>query len=426
MKKYFDKSFFVSNRKRLYNQLLPNSLVILFSAEQFPRNGDQHYKYRQNSDTYYFSGLAQEQTIIILFNDTSNRRVLEYAFIIEPDEKMLTWTGHKYSKHEASNISGIFNIEYATKFDEIMNSLLSKTTTVYYSYKFNIRGSGYLNPAINDWKHKIEQLNQNLCFYDLDPISANLRLQKSPEEIATMQKAIDITGKAFNEILKFVRPGRWEYEVEAELTRSFLAAGAEGHAYLPIVASGTNNCVLHYCTNRNQCKKGDLLLLDFGAEVDYYAADLSRTIPVSGKFTPRQKEVYNSVLSVMKQMKKRMVPGKTIRQLNTECEQLIQEELLKLKLLTKKEIELQDPENPALKKYFMHGLSHFIGLDVHDVGTKDTSLLPGMILSCEPAIYISEEGFGIRLENDILVDKVPVDLCENIPIEIKDVECTNK
>ncbi|HNQ66793.1 MAG TPA: Xaa-Pro aminopeptidase [Bacteroidales bacterium] len=422
MKKNFDKSFFVSNRKKLYTQLLPDSLVVLFSAEQFPRNGDQFFKYRQNSDTYYFSGLTQEQTIIVLFNDTANKRVEEYAFIIEPDEKMLTWIGHKYSKQEASNISGIFNIEYTNKFDEIMNALLCKTTTIYYSYKFNVRGLNYQNPKITEWKNKIEQSFQNLYFNDLDLISMKLRLQKSSEEIAATQTAINITGEAFNKILRFVAPGRWEYEVEAELTRSFLAAGADDHAYLPICASGSNNCILHYNTNRNHCKAGDLLLLDFGAEIDYYAADISRTIPVSGKFSTRQKEVYNSVLSVLKQMKSQMIPGTTIRQLNIECEALIQEELIKLNLLTKSDIESQDPEKPALKKYFMHGLSHFIGLDVHDVGTKDTPLLPGMILSCEPAIYIADEGFGIRLENDILVADNPVDLCKNIPIEVNDVE----
>lgn len=422
MKKHFDKSFFASNRKRLYTQLLPDSLVILFSAEQFPRNGDQFFKYRQNSDTYYFSGLTQEQTIIVLFNDSNNKRTEEYAFIIEPDEKMLTWIGHKYSKQEASEISGILNIEFTHKFDEIMNSLLAKTKTVYFSYKSNVRGFSYQNPAVKEWKHNVEQLHHNIYFNDLDPLSMSLRLQKSAAEIAATQNAIDITGNAFQNMLKFVKPGCWEYEVEAEITRSFLAAGAEGHAYLPICASGANNCILHYNTNRNQCKDGDLLLLDFGAEVDYYAADLTRTIPVSGKFTVRQKAVYNSVLSVMKQMKQRMVPGTTINQLNSDCEALIEQELLGLGLLTKAEISAQNPEFPAFKKFYMHGVSHFIGLDVHDTGKKDTPLLPGMILSCEPAIYIAAEGFGIRLENDILVADSPVDLCSNIPLEIVDLE----
>jgi Xaa-Pro aminopeptidase len=422
MKKHFDKSFFCFNRKKLFSMLLPNSIVVLFSAEQFPRNGDQHYKYRQNSDTYYFSGLTQEHTVIVLFNDTSNKRTEEYAFIIEPDEKMIIWTGHKYSLQEVTDISGIERVDYLNKFEETMNLLLNKTKSVYYSHKSNIRGSLYQNPAISEWKHNIEQSHHNIYFNDLDSISMNLRLQKSRDEIVATQTAIDITSKAFRNIIKFVKPGRWEYEVEAELTRSFIAAGAQDHAYLPIVASGINNCILHYNTNRNQCKDGELLLLDFGAEVDYYAADLTRTIPVSGKFTTRQKEVYNSVLSVMKQMKQRMIPGTTINQLNSDCESLIEQELLSLGLLTKEEVASQSPEVPALKKYYMHGVSHFIGLDVHDTGKKDTPLLPGMILSCEPAIYIAAEGFGIRLENDILVADKPVDLCSNVPLEVSDVE----
>ncbi len=422
MKKHFDKTFFTANRQKLYTQLLPDSLVVLFSAEQFPRNGDQFFKFRQNSDTYYFSGLTQESTIILLFNDTANKRTEEYAFIIEPDERMLIWTGHKYTKHEAAEISGIANIEYLPEFELIMNSLLDKTKNVYFSHSSNVRGTHYENPFIHEWKHNIEQSHHNLYFVDPDPVFMNLRLQKTPEEIAATRAAINITGNAFRDILKFVKPGCYEYEVEAEMTRSFLSAGAQDHAYLPIIASGPNNCILHYNTNRNQCKDGDLLLLDFGAEVDYYAADLSRTIPVSGKFTARQKTVYNSVLSVMKQMKSMMVPGTTIRQLNSNCESLIEQELLSLGLLTKAEIAAQDPEKPTLKKYYMHGVSHFIGLDVHDTGKKDTPLLPGMILSCEPAIYIAAEGFGIRLENDILVADKPVDLCEGIPLEVGDVE----
>ena len=213
----------------------------------------------------------------------------------------------------------------------------------------------------------------------------------------------------------------YEYEVEAEISHHFIKNGVESHAYSPIIAAGKNNCVLHYETNRELCKNGDLLLMDFGAEYNYYAADLSRTIPISGKFTNRQKQVYASVLKVLKEMKTKYVPGQTIRKLNKECELLIQEELVSLGLLSEADIKNQNEDSPALKKYYMHGVSHFIGLDVHDVGVKDTVLLPGMVLSCEPGIYIAEEGFGIRLENDILVAENPIDLCSNIPIEISEV-----
>lgn len=238
-----------------------------------------------------------------------------------------------------------------------------------------------------------------------------------------IQKAINITGETFHDILTRLKPNTFEYEIEATILNGFVSRGAQDYAYLPIVASGQNNNILHYNTNRNQCLEGQLLLLDFGAELDFYAADISRTIPVSGKYTKRQKEVYNAVLDVHKQMKDKIVAGTTIRTLNSECEMLIQDKLLSLGLLTKADIDNQNPENPAFKKYYMHGVSHFIGLDVHDTGKKDTVLAPGMILSCEPAIYIEEEGFGIRLENDILVTEgEPIDLCAHIPIEADEIE----
>ncbi len=410
MKNILDNNFFSKNRERLFQILPKNSLALVFSAETFPRNGDALYKYRQNSDMFYYSGLKQEKTILLLHKTDKNQT--EYAFIIEPNAKMLIWTGHKYSIDEAKEISGIKNIFFINHFDNILNSILAETSTVFYSMSSNVRGLAYCNNNISEWKNSLN--DKNIYFKDLDILSMQLRLQKSSEEITCMQKAIDITGEAFEKVLKIIRPGMYEYEIEAEITKYFISMGIESHAYLPIIASGKNNCVLHYETNRNMCKAGDLLLLDFGAEFNYYAADLTRTIPISGNFNQRQKNVYNSVLKVLNEMKTRMIPGTTINKLNKECEFLIQEELLHLDLLTTKEIKNQNPDSPVLKKYFMHGLSHFIGLDVHDVGKKDTILLPGMVLSCEPGIYIAEEGFGIRLENDILVADKPVDLCEKI------------
>jgi Xaa-Pro aminopeptidase len=421
MENILNKEFFSANRKRLFSLIKPNSVIVLFSADVFPRNGDQLSKFRQNSDTFYFSGLKQEHSIILLHCD-ENKTCKEIAFITEPDEKTLIWIGRKYSKSEASEISGIENIEFIKSFDSISAEFLKLAPTVYYSFASNNRTGYSENSDQIKWKAKLEKEFPQLLIENLDPISQSLRLIKSPEEIATIQKAIDITGKAFSNVLKNIKPNIHEYEVEAEITKSFLCAGAHDHAYLPIVATGKNACVLHYNTNRNICAQGDLLLLDFGAELDCYAADITRTIPVSGKFNARQKDVYNSVLKVFKQMKQKMIVGTTIRELNTECERLIEKELLKLGLLTNDDIAQQNPEHPALKKYFMHGLSHFIGLDVHDVGSRDTKLLPGMILSCEPGIYISEENIGIRLENDILIGENPIDLCENIPMEIDEIE----
>jgi Xaa-Pro aminopeptidase len=412
-----NKDFFIRNRKNLFSLLPNNSMAILFPAEQFVRNGDALYKYRQNSDLFYFSGLKQEKTVILLCK--INNSTDEYAFIIEPNEKMLIWTGHKYSIDEAKEISGIKNVFYLNEFEKYFKENLNNDTLVYYSMSSNTRGFDYKNKIISEWKEGVE--NDKIQFKDLDSLSMQLRLQKQKEEIAIIQKAIDITGEAFKKVLDFIVPGVYEYEVEAEISHHFIKNGVESHAYSPIIAAGKNNCVLHYETNRELCKNGDLLLMDFGAEYNYYAADLSRTIPISGKFTNRQKQVYASVLKVLKEMKTKYVPCQTIRKLNKECELLIQEELVSLGLLSEADIKNQNEDSPALKKYYMHGVSHFIGLDVHDVGVKDTVLLPGMVLSCEPGIYIAEEGFGIRLENDILVAENPIDLCSNIPIEISEV-----
>ena len=422
MKNTFKKNFFLENRNKLFIELPEKSLVILFSAEQFPKNGDQYYKYRQNSDTFYFTGLNQEETTILLFKDRGAKQFVEYAFIIEPDQKMITWIGHKFSKQEVSDISGINNVEFNDRFNSFFEKLVIEAENVFVSQKSNIRGIRYKNTKVETLTDNLAKHHQHIDIQDLDVFSMKLRLNKTADEISAIQKAIDITGETFLDILKIVQPGIYEYQVEGEMIKGFLSRGAQDYAYSPIIASGNNNNILHYNTNRNQCKDGDLLLLDFGAELDYYAADITRTIPVSGKFTERQKEVYNAVLDVQKRMIEKTVPGTTIRELNKECEMLIQNELLKLKLISRFDIASQDEENPAFKKYYMHGVSHFIGLDVHDTGKKDTILEPGMILSCEPAIYIEEEGFGIRLENDILVADKPVNLSKNIPIEIDEIE----
>ncbi|MDD2387973.1 MAG: aminopeptidase P N-terminal domain-containing protein, partial [Bacteroidales bacterium] len=325
-----DNKFFVNNRQNLFSEILPDSLVILFSAEQFPKNGDQYFKYRQNSDTFYYSGFKQEDTTILLYKGKNTKNFEEFAFIIEPNQKMITWIGHKYSKAEASKISGITNIEFLEKFDEIFLKLANKTQHLYYSHKCNIRGIEYSHGKFSKWFDSVKPRIENLEIFDLDPFSMNLRLVKSPIERNLMQKAIDITGKTFLEILQFVKPNVYEYQIEAEILRGFSTRRAHDYAYPTIVASGKNNNILHYNTNRNKCNAGDLLLLDFGAELEYYAADVSRTIPISGKFTSRQKEVYNAVLDVHKQIKKKIVPGNTIRQLNSEAEMLIQDALLKL------------------------------------------------------------------------------------------------
>ncbi len=416
------KDFFINNRNKLFQEVLPNSLVVMFSAEQFPKNGDQYYKFRQNSDTFYFSGINQEETIIVLYKNPQASKFDEYAFIIEPNIDLITWTGHKYSKSEIRNISGIQNVEFNQNFNDIFLKLLKEAKYIYYSHKSNIRGIKYENLTIQACIDIAKNKAQNIDIQDLDPLSMKFRLKKEEYELKNMQEAIDITGETFKEVLNFVNPNVYEYQVEAIINQGFISRGAKDVAYSPIVAAGQNNNILHYCTNRDKCQSGDLLLLDFGAEVEYYAADISRTIPVSGKFTKRQKEVYNAVLKVHTEIMNKMTPGTSINELNKNTEQLIQEELLSLNLISNADIISQDASKPAFKKYYMHGVSHFIGLDVHDVGKKDTILEPGMVLSCEPAIYIKDEGFGIRLENDILVADKPINLSKKIPIEIDEIE----
>ncbi|MDR2009288.1 MAG: aminopeptidase P N-terminal domain-containing protein [Bacteroidales bacterium] len=423
MATFLKKDFFSNNRKKLYNLLEPDSIVILFSADSYPRSGNQFFKFRQNSDIYYFSGLDQEETIVLLHKDTKSETINEYAFITEPDEEILVWTGHKYTKEEVRNISGIENTEYLDAFQKSIKQIINQADNIYYSFCGNIRAGNLKNLSLENLKILISQEYKNKNQIDLDIYSHSLRVAKEKHEIQTIQRACNITGECFSEILKYVRPGVYEYQVEAEITRKLLSLGAQDFAYLPIIVSGRDNCVLHYTTNRKVCNDGDLLLLDFGSELDYYASDVSRTIPVSGKYTKRQKEVYNSVLKVMKQIKQKFVTGNSIVNLNKECGELIQNELLQLGLLKEQDIKKQNPEKPAYKKYFMHGVSHYMGLDIHDVGNRNAPLIPGMILSCEPGIYIPEEGFGIRIENDILItENSPVDLCKDIPIEADEIE----
>jgi Xaa-Pro aminopeptidase len=419
----FQKEFFINNRKRLASAIEPNSMVLFFSAETFPRNGDQSYKYRQNSDTFYFSGLTQPETCFFIQTDNNKQIVYEHAFIIEPTDYIIIWTGSKYSKSDVYELSGIERVSFLYEFDSVIEERIKSSQNIYFSFKSNVRGMKYFHPKVNQYIEKIKSLYSEKAILDADTQFMELRLCKTDVELSKIKRAIEITGNCFNEIRNILKPGIYEYEIEALIYKEFICNGANDAAYLPIVASGKNNCILHYIDNRSICNNGDLLLLDFGAEYDYYAADLTRTIPISGKFSKRQTDVYSSVLKVQRMMIPMMKPGITINELNSKCEKLIQEELLKLGLLSLEDIKKQTESAPAFKKYFMHGLSHFLGLDVHDVGKKDVVLKPGMVLTCEPAIYIREEGFGIRLENDILItDNEPVDLCKDIPIEIADIE----
>ena len=415
-------TLFEKNRKKLSKYLQSNSLAILYSNDQMPRNGDQFFEFRQNSDLFYLTGIDQEKTILTLCPNHPNKELREILFIIESNEKIAVWEGHKYTKEEARKTSGIGTIKYISEFEYTFRELAIKAESIY----LNLNENPKFKPEVESADQRfVEILKKEFPAHEIErlaPVMKKLRLIKEPEEIELMKEACNITEKAFERILKFVKPGVTEYQVEAELTHEFLWNKATGHAYPPIIASGKSACVLHYIENNKECKDGDLLLMDFGAEYANYAADCSRTIPVNGKFTERQKECYEAVLRVMKKAINWLTPGTTINKINERVENLLQEEHIKLGLYTQEDVNNQDPNMPLVKKYYPHGTCHFIGLDVHDVGDRTSILEEGMVLTCEPGIYIPEENIGIRIENDVLVGLKPIDLMANIPKEVEEIE----
>ncbi len=402
--------FFKTNRQRLFKLLPDNSTVIFFSAKEQHRNGDQNYTYRQNSDFFYFSGIEQEKSILILHKN--NNKTSEYLFLLKPNPKLETWEGKKLRKTQAKKISKINEIYYFDTFDfkQKLIKKLQPSEFIFSNVKTKKLFTNNIKQYINTKTTETVSLLKNKKFYNINKLSTKLRLIKQPDEIKIIKKAIDITQKAFERVLKTIKPNIKEYEIEAELIYEFTRNGASGHSFAPIVAGGKNACSLHYVKNDDTLKNGDLVLIDFGCEYANYASDCSRTIPVNGVFTKRQKDIYNAVLRVQQKAIKLYVPGNTINIINKTVNKFMIDELVNLNLIdkdsNKKEIELL--------KYFMHGTAHFMGLDVHDVGNKNVKLKKGMILTCEPGIYIKNENIGVRIENDILVDDKPVDLMKKI------------
>lgn len=418
-----DAQLFIENRKRFVTKLKPNSIAFLNANDEMPRNGDANFLFRQNSDLFYLSGIDQEQTILVLFPDAPLPRYREILFVRRTNEHIAIWEGHKYTKDEARAASGIQSVYWTEDYNSIIPMLMNHCENVYVNINENDRFSSEVPYRDLRFAQSMKSMYAGHNFERLGPALASLRAIKHDIEIKLMQKAMDITEKAFRRVLRFVKPGVMEYEIEAEIIHEFIRKRANGHAYNPIIASGPSACVLHYNENNRACKAGDVILMDFGAEYANYAADLTRCVPVSGEFSQRQRDVYNAVLRVMKGATKMLVPGNTIEQYHVEVGHLMEKELLDLGLITKTDIKNQNPELPAYKKYFMHGTSHFLGLDVHDIGNRYEPMQPGMVFTCEPGIYIPEEGLGIRLENDILVtSKDPVDLMASIPLEIEDIE----
>lgn len=419
------KELFIQNRRRLVGQLPAGAIAVFNSNDQMPINADGTMPFRQNSDLFYLTGIDQEESMLVICPGFPDKKLREVLFLREPNEQMEKWEGHKLTRQEAQDISGVQTIMWNGEFNRIFHHqmVMGGVSFVYLNTNEHYRSSVVVETRDRrfiDWCKQTYPLHQ---YGRLAPVMAELRAVKQRREIELLQQACHITEKGFRRALGFVKPGVKEYEIEAEYIHEFIRQGSEGFAYEPIIASGANNCVLHYIANNNVCKAGELVLLDVAARYANYNADLTRTLPVSGRFTKRQKDVYNAVLRVMRTAMKLMGPAINFFEFQKRTEEVMEEELLNLKLLTQAEIKNQNPANPALKKYFYHGISHMLGLDVHDVGDMHAKMKIGSVWTVEPGIYIKEEGFGIRLENNVVIRKGGVvDLMENIPIEAEEIE----
>ena len=418
-----DSSLFIQNRQRFAAELKSNAIAVLNSNDVMPTSADGVRSFIQNTDLFYLSGIDEEESILVIFPDAGEEKHREVLFIKETNKEIATWEGPKYSKEEASKISGIKTIYWTREFEKIFRSLVFEADRIYLNSNEHIRADVFVetrDTRFLKWCKRHYPLHK---YARLAPIMHHIRPIKSKIEVELIKQACNITEKAFLRLLGFIRPGIWEFEIEAEIYHEFITHRSRGPAYAPIIASGANACILHYVKNNRQCKDGDLLLMDFGAEYANYASDLTRTIPVNGKFTPRQKEIYNAVLRVQKAVVQMLTPGNTFETYNKKVGLIMEKELIGLGLLDAKTIANQSPDDPLYKQYFMHGASHHLGLDVHDLGNKYRKFEEGMVFTCEPGIYIKAEGIGIRLENDILITKDgPVDLMENIPIEAEEIE----
>ena len=379
------------------------SMAVVWSGEKMPRNGDQFYPFRQQSDFFYLSGINQEESVLLLFPEHRNSSLREVLFVRKPTSKSNLWTGPSLRPEEARTLSGISEVKWLEDLDATLDMMLPTATTIYSDQQYRLGGT-----------YKVATLN---------PLVTTLRMVKEYEEVEEIKKASSITLSAFMNVLQMVKPGVMEYQVEAELIGEFIRLGAEGHAYEPIVASGKNALILHYVQNNSQCQDGELILLDFGAEVNNYAADCSRTIPVNGRFTKRQREVYEAVVRVFNQARALMKPGILMADFHTAVGKIWEKEHIGLGLYSLEEARSQSESDPLWRQYFMHGTSHSLGLDVHDPFDRSKPFQAGMVLTCEPAIYIPEEEIGIRLENDILItESEPADLLNEIPMEANEIE----
>ncbi len=419
-----DNALYIKNRKNFMAKMKPNSLAVFNSNDIYPVSADSTMPFQQARDIFYLSGVDQDKSILVLFPDAPNKKHREILFLTETNDHIAVWEGEKLTKEKAFETSGIKTVYWLKEFEKVFFEIMTQSETIYFNtnehYRANVE-TQTREARFIEWckqKYPAHQVAKS------NPILQRLRSVKDQIELDLMQKACDITEKAFRRTLGFVKPGVWEYNIEAEMMHEFLNNRSQGFAYTPIIASGNNANVLHYIENNQQCKAGDLILLDTGAEYANYSSDMSRTIPVSGKFTARQKDVYNAVNRVKNDAQKMLVPGTIWADYHVEVGKLMTSELLGLGLLDKADVKNEDPDWPAYKKYFMHGTSHHIGLDTHDYGILTEPMQANQVFTVEPGIYIPAEGFGIRLEDDLVIQEKgePFNLMRNIPIEVEEIE----
>src|SRR4051812_41050425 len=420
--KSIDPKLFVENRRRLAGLLLPNSVAVVNANDVMPANADATLMIQPNSDLFYLTGIEQEETVLLLAPGAADEKLREVLFLREPNEHLKTWEGHKLSKDEATAISGVKTVKWLSDWRGVFHGAMCDADHVYLNSNEHKRA--VVEVQTRDARFVADCRNHYPLhqYHRLGRLMHRLRAAKSPAELDLLRRAVAITARGFRRVAKFVRPGVSEYEVEAEFAHEFLRHRAS-FAYNPIIASGANACVLHYLSNDQPCRKGDLLLLDVGASYANYNADLTRTIPVPGRFTRRQKQVYDAVLRVMRASIEGAVVGKLHRDWQREAQAMMNQELLSLGLLKPADIKKQTVDEPACRKYFMHGLGHLLGLDVHDVGFTTEPFAPGWVLTVEPGIYVPDEGFGVRIENNIVVTEAgPADLMAEIPVEAEEIE----
>ncbi len=411
------------NRARFIKKMKPNSIAIFPSNLNFPENGDAQYAFRPNSDILWLSGIRQEKTMVVLYPDNPDVNAREILVLLRPNEHLEKWEGHKLRKEEATAISGIKNVQWSDTFDAQLHVMMHQADVVYLNSNENDRLDLSIPRLDLAYVTKIKEQYPLHQYERAAKITRELRAIKTKEEIAVTQEAVDITEKAFRRVMQFIKPGVMEYEIEAEITHEFLRNRATRHAYGNIIASGDRARILHYVENNQVCKNGELILMDFGAEYGNYCADMTRTIPVNGKFTKRQKDVYNACLAVHNFAKSILKPGISILAYTAKVNVYMEQQLVNLGLISKADIKNQDPANPAYRKYFYHGVTHHLGIDVHDIGTKHLPIKEGMLFTVEPGIYIEEEQMGIRIENNIWITKTGhVDLFKNIPITVEEIE----